>query len=429
MNSSTRPLYFIVGVNYKTSPHEERSELNLSESQIRTAYAAISKEPSLKEAMILSTCNRMELVGVLSSPRDAEDTARHLFVCLQAWAGKGIRATRVAEASHLNMNFGLDAVSHVLKIPSGVSSMVIGETQIASQWKKAFEIARSEGTIGAYMHKLHQTALAVSKKIRTSTAVGRGRVSLAHAAVDVAETSLDLKASQVLVIGAGEMGGLTLKALRKKETSEIVLCNRTKSNTDELVKKIKGVKVCSFTDLEKRLKHVDLVVTATAAKKPIIDAAMLSRVLAFRGTSKPLTIIDISLAGDVCPRAQQLEGLRFYSIDDIGKLVSSSFDQRMQAVAESRKYIVDGSGLIAKWIDHQSTSETLRNAAKAINNLLRCTGCSGEVGRDHDCQKRIVQTISKALKTAIENPTNKSGGEGLSRDEMIAALNSFIKNL
>ncbi len=341
----------IVGLNHKTAPIEIREKFFLNPTEADLLLLELKNNPAISEAFVLSTCNRVE-VYLKSIHRDLpKDFVLQLI--------SKVKKTQLpAELlQHLYFYEGQDAVEHLLKVTSGLDSLVIGEKQILGQVKNAVERARELGTISRYFNILTNIAIRAGKKSQQETNISFGGSSISWAAIAMAEQLLgDLAGKCVLVIGAGKMGELALRNLNDKGVGKLYLMNRNGEKAERLAKEYNGVPA-SFWDIQKLLLEIDLCICSVGAPHHILESSNLSKLLPKR-EGKELVFIDISMPRNIDPDIGLLPSVKLRSIDDLSEVVNENLKKRQGSVGDVHSIIRQ------KMLEFEIKLEKL----KALNN-------------------------------------------------------------
>lgn len=301
----------IVGCNHRTAPIALRERLAFSSQQARAFLARWKSEYDPAEAVLLSTCNRVELYTATDLPQalPAEDIARCLTefhgVSLETWEG-GVY--------HFS---GREAVEHLFSVCSSLDSMVLGESQITAQVKQAYQIAVEEGTVGPILHLTFQAAAKTAKRVAAETAIQLRRTSIPSVAIgDFARAVFErFDDKKTLVIGAGEMAEETLRYLREEGAQAITVVNRNRDRAEQLAARWKG-RAESWQELPRLLADADVVISTTGAERPIVTRAELQSAMAAR-PERPLFVLDLAVPRDFEPGAAKLSGVYLYCLDDL----------------------------------------------------------------------------------------------------------------
>ena len=313
---------FAAGLSHKNAPVALREQLAMDDDKLRELLRDAVGHGTVREAVMLSTCNRVEVYGVAEAPGAAR-TALFAALCRQ----RGIPPTSVEPLLYTHEEE--DAVRHTFRVAASLDSMMIGEPQILGQVKDAFALAQSCETVGPARHTLFTQAFAVAKRVRTETEIARHAVSVSFAAVELAKKIFaGLTGRAVLLLGAGQMGELAAKHLVEQGAFPIYVVNRTWSRAQEMARALSGTAM-PFDELTEALGVVDIVVTSTGAATPIVTRAMVARAMQGRG-ARPLFFIDIAVPRDVEPGVQALEGVYCYDIDDLKQVVDANIRERLR---------------------------------------------------------------------------------------------------
>jgi glutamyl-tRNA reductase len=321
-----------IGASHKTATLALRERLSLPEGRAASLLGELVRASEVHEAVAISTCNRTELYLVAADPVDAESLA---LSALSRQAG--IRPTELL--GNLYSLRGTDAVRHLFNVAAGLDSMIIGESEIQGQVRRAYELALVEGTTGPITNRLFRDALAAGKRARTETGISRSRVSVSSIAVELAEQVLgNLEARRVLVIGAGENGEVTARALADRGVHSIFVANRRYDRAIGLAERFGGEAV-RFDELPELLRDSDIVVSCTASPHQIVGREELALVLEERG-GRPLLMMDIAVPRDIDPSVRDLPGLTLYDMDDLQHAVARNMSGR-EAEAVKAGHLVE----------------------------------------------------------------------------------------
>jgi glutamyl-tRNA reductase len=318
---------FCVGLSHHTARVE-----TLEQFAGNAETCLLLRNAGCTEALFLSTCNRVEVYGAAATPLSTEDLAR----CLARGAGQPS-----SDAPSAFYRYEADAcVHHLFRVASGVDSMVIGETEILGQVKKAYKSAQSSGSAGPFLHRLFQRAFRVAKQVRTHTAITRGAISVGSVAVDLAYKIFgDLCGRKVLVLGAGETSERTARALVSRGVSDLRVSNRSVDRARDLAALVGGSAV-PFEDWTNQCGEVDILITSTSSDAPLLYAENLAPILRSR-TDRPLFVIDIAVPRDVHPGVNQLEGVFLYDIDSLQSVAEQSLVLRRRQIASAEAIIAE----------------------------------------------------------------------------------------
>ena len=326
-----------VGVNHQTAPLALREQVAFVPDEIGEAIERLRRDwadasrGALTEAAIVSTCNRTELYCAVEAP----EVASHALTEFIAQA-KRIDRDLIARTTYVLPQ--ADTVRHAFRVASGLDSMVLGEPQILGQMKQAERLARDAGGLGLMLNHLFQRSFAVAKEVRSSTEIGAHSVSMAAAAVRVAEKIFGpLAGSQILFVGAGEMIELCSTHFAARNPKAIAVANRTAERAQALAARLQG-QALRLADLPENLAKFDIVVSCTASSLPIIGLGMVERAIRAR-RHRPMFFVDLAVPRDVEAEVSQLDDVYVYTIDDLGRIVQAGSESRQAAVAQAEAII------------------------------------------------------------------------------------------
>jgi glutamyl-tRNA reductase len=339
---------FVSGLSHRNAPVELREQLAVDEDKLRELLGDISGAGVVREAIILSTCNRVEVYAVADVPGEARTTTFR-----QLCRHRGVEPASV-EAALYTYAEG-DAVRHAFRVASSLDSMVIGEPQILGQVKDAFALAQSCESVGPALHSLFTQAFAVAKKVRTETEIARHAVSVSFAAVELAKKIFGgLEGKAVLLVGAGKMSELAARHLVEQGVFPVYVTNRTWARAQEMARALSGTAV-PFDELPTGLGAVDIVITSTGAPEPVIRREMVQRVMHGR-RGRPLFFIDIAVPRDVEGAVDALDDVYCYDIDDLKQVVDANLRERGRE-AHRAEALVDRE--VAKFLAKQGDVEVI----------------------------------------------------------------------
>jgi glutamyl-tRNA reductase len=330
----------VLGLNHRTAPVQLREQLAFSREGAAAALMLFKEYYPECEAVILSTCNRVELI-VSAAQEDDGEFARFLARA---------RNLGVAEfARDLYTVRDHAAIRHIFRVISGLDSMVLGEYQIVNQLKAAYQLAHEQGTVGAVLHRLLHHAFGVSKRVRTETTLSEGKTSVSSVAVEVIRQKVaDYQNKRILIVGAGEMAQLTVQHLRAAEARQLVITTRTLQNARVLAEACQG-EVAPFSELDEELALADVVVTSTTCPTVILTKGRVRRALAARPNDK-LLLIDLAVPRNIEAEAGELNNAMLYDVDALGAMVEAVRRQRASAVESSEAIIEEEIAAFEKWV-------------------------------------------------------------------------------
>ena len=338
-----------LGFNHHSAPLAVRERIAFSIDDLGEALVRLTHKRPVREAAILSTCNRTEIYCASGCQPDE----------MLSWLAEE-RAMGVDELRRYAYALSdAQAVRHVFRVASGLDSMVLGEPQILGQMKCAARAAESAGTLGTLLHKLFEKTFAVAKEVRSSTAVGANVVSMAAAAVRLSEQIFEsVRQQHVLFVGAGEMIALCIAHFAGHAPRSLTIANRTPQRAQALASRF-GAKVLPIEDLGMQLDRFDIVVTSTASPLPIIGLGSVERALKAR-RRRPMVIVDLAVPRDVEEEVSRLDDGFLYTLDDLAEIVSEGLATRQAAVVEAEAMIDHRVDHFLHWIESRSVVPTIR---------------------------------------------------------------------
>ncbi|MEC8952018.1 MAG: glutamyl-tRNA reductase [Acidobacteriota bacterium] len=342
---------FLLGINHDTAPVDLRERLNFSEGDLSETLVALSTRPGCGEAVVLSTCNRVELYVRCD---DLDEARTELTRFLSDFHG----VDPAALAPHLYGLASSEAALHLFRVAAGLDSLVVGEPQILGQVKEAYTTASEIGCTGSLLNKLFHCSFAAGKRVRSETELGEGAVSISYAAVALARKIFgSLADHNVLLVGAGEMSELTAVHLKAQQVSRIVVINRTVAQAENLAEKIGGEAI-PWTEIQQVLATTDVVVTATGSPTPIITSNQVEAVMRTR-RNRPLFIMDIAVPRDVEASAGTIEQVFLYNIDDLQAIVSENLARRSAQITKAEVIVAEEVNGFMTWLRSRRAVPTL----------------------------------------------------------------------
>lgn len=345
----------LLGLNHTTAPLEVREKLAFSAGQRDSAVRALRERFPECEAVLLSTCNRVELYvssgGTHHQPNPGVEELVGFLSRIHEVPADQFR-------EHLYHKAGREAVEHLFRVASSLDSLVLGETQILGQVRDAYEAAQASTATGPILNPLFQRALSAGKQVRTETALAEGRLSVASVAVDYARQIFETFSDKTaLCIGAGKMATLVIQHLVDLSPGKLFLCNRDPSKAVVLADKFGGLAV-PFERLVDHLAEADIIVTSTGSTKPIITRAMFEKVLRKR-RYRPVFLIDIAVPRDVEPQVGELDPVYLYNVDDLQQVVAQTQQQRKSAVRAAEEIVERHCDEFAVWHRQREMGPTI----------------------------------------------------------------------
>ncbi|NUS61539.1 MAG: glutamyl-tRNA reductase [Lysobacter sp.] len=379
----------VLGINHQTAPVGLRERVAFGSDAMPRALAELRALPSVREVALLSTCNRTELYALADDTGDA----------LADWLARDPDAGDLH--AYLYRHQDADAVRHLFRVATGLDSLVLGEPQILGQVKEAWAAARGAGTLGSHLDRLFQHAFTTAKRARTDTRIGANPVSVASAAVRLAQESFArLSDSTVLLIGAGETIELAARHLVEGKAKRLLVANRTLAHAQELATRHGGVAL-PLTELDRHLAEADIVLSATASRDPIVSRAQVAAALAQR-RHRPMLLLDLAVPRDIDPAAATLDDVFLYTVDDLERAIEDNRRSRREAAREAEA-IVDLQ--TARYVEalqastrHAPLKRLRAHGERSRNEALDKARAQLAAGRDpHEVLDLLAHTLTNRL--------------------------------
>ncbi len=351
----------VIGLNHKTAPIEIRERLAFPEEGMEKALSQVKSLLSLKENMILSTCNRVE---IYAAAREIEKALLDLKDFLSRYHDLSLREFE----KNLYFLIGEEAVKHIFRVASSLDSMVVGEPQILGQIKSAYNIAAEAKTSGLILHRLLHRAFHVAKRVRTETKIGNSAVSVSFVAVELAKKIFETLAKRtVLLIGAGEMCELAARHLVSGGIEKVLVANRTYERAVALAHEFGGEPI-PFEEIHQGLRMVDIVISATNSPKYLIQHEEVSKVIKDR-KQKPIFFIDIADPRDIEPRIGDIENVYLYNIDDLQKVANGNIQDREKEARKAEAIVQDEVVKFVNWYHSLEVTPTIVALRKKFEGI------------------------------------------------------------
>ena len=352
----------IVGLNHQSAPIEVRERLAFAEAEVIPALSQLKQAaPSVAEAALLSTCNRVELLAVAPESEQAVQELRD-FLTLDRRVNAG------AFESALYHLEGREAVRHLFRVGASLDSMVLGEPQILGQLKLAYTQAVQAGTLGMILHRTFHRAFSVAKRVRKGTLIGHGAVSVSSAAVGLAREVFDtLKDKTVMLLGAGQMAELTARQLAKLGVQSLFIVNRTFERAATLARELGGTAV-TFDNYKPYLKIADVLIGSAATARPLLEPDDIEPILRER-RYRPMFLIDLGVPRNFHERLSALENVYLYDIDDLGRAVANSRAERAREAEKAEAFVAEEVEGFWRWLNGLELVPTIKDIRSHIDRL------------------------------------------------------------
>jgi glutamyl-tRNA reductase len=409
-----------VGINYNTAPVSVREQLSYPADTLGTSLKALGQVPGISEAAILSTCNRTEFYCTASNANE-----QHVI----EWVADTKKIKPEIFRPYLYTHYDNQLIRHMFRVACGLDSMILGEPQILGQMKTAYHAACEAGTLGKNLGKLFQQTFSAAKKVRTDTSIGSSPVSVAFAAVQLAQQIFDnLKDQTAVLIGAGETIELTARHLKQQGIGQIIIANRTHSKAQLLAEQFSGVAI-TLAELPLHLAEADIVISSTASQLPILGKGSVESALKKR-RYKPMFMVDLAVPRDIETEVEQLRDVYLYTVDDLQHTIDQNMDSRRRAALQAEEIIDTQVDHFLAWLRAQSAQTTIRDyrlqaeqtrdevLQKAISQLKSGTSPEETLARlAYNLTNKLIHTPSAQIRDAAANE----------RHDLIAAAHELFK--
>lgn len=408
-----------LGINHNTAPVGIREKLWFPEDMLKPALRELRSLSEVREAAILSTCNRTELYCGIRSPEI------HGIV---DWIAQS-RNLRLEEFTpYLYTHRESHFIRHIFRVACGLDSLILGEPQILGQMKTAYQAAHDAGTLGKHLGQLFRSSFSTAKKVRTDTAIGSSPVSAAFAAVRLALQIFDKLSEQTaLLIGAGETIELTARHLHQHGIGRLIVANRTLNNAHDLAGQFNGFAIV-LSDIPYHLAEADIVVSSTASPLPILGKGGVESAIKQR-RHKPILMIDLAVPRDIEPEVEQLPDVYLYTVDDLRNTIEENIKSRMEAAEKAEEIIDSQVELFLAWLRSENavgTIQSLRAQAETTRDETLNQALSAlRSGKD---PQQVVNTLAHRLTNKLMHaPTTqlRRAGREERRDILVAARELF----
>jgi len=385
----------LVGVSHKTAPLEVRERFAISESKVPVALRMLREEPGVEEALILSTCNRVEFLITLRGGADGLEIFRRFMVSFFS-----LNYDEFAHCFYVHRDY--EAVRHLFRVASGLDSMVVGEPQVLGQVKKAYALAKEAGTAGSALDAIFNRVFNVAKRVRTETHVAEASVSVSSAAVDLAEQIFgDLHGKTVMIVGAGQMGELAARHLVAKGAATVLVSNRTYPHAVVLAEELHGLAV-RFNEIWEAMKRTDIVISSTGCPHYIITRGDMEGLMAARG-NRPLFLVDIAVPRDIDPAVGEVPGCTLANIDGLKEATRQNLKLRDEAMVAANQIVEEEMAAFRERQEAQRVAPTivsLRQRVEAIRRgeLARTRALFGELTPE---QEEVLELLTQSLVNKI----------------------------
>jgi glutamyl-tRNA reductase len=407
----------LIGLNHKTAPVHIRECLAFSDEEIRSALTSLRNNPDIEEAMLFSTCNRVELLLVANACAATVDSAKRFLADFKQLPLDDFD-------NSLYLHLGEEAIRHVFRVAASLDSMVVGEPQILGQIKTGYRTATEEKSSGVILNRLLHRTFFVAKRIRTETGIGDNAVSISYAAIELGRKIFGkLEGKQVLLVGAGEMAELAVEHLIQQHSGQIFVANRTFKRGVALADAYKGTAI-RFEEIPIYLSQVDIIISSTGAPGYVITRSQVKSVMRGR-RNRPIFFIDIAVPRDIDPEINTLNNTYLYDIDDLKGVIDENMEDRNREAVKAERIIDEAVIHFRQWFESLGvvpTIKALRAKIKAVADEEVRKTLSQLEHLSPDDRQMIVKMIDGLTNKILHPPTQylKSNGcqgdRGLSLD-------------
>lgn len=409
----------MLGLNHRTAPVEVREKLAFSREGAATALMLFHKLFPTAEAVILSTCNRVEIM--VNSEDGSVGAAEVMAFLSQA------RDVPVMDFKpHLFQFEGRAAMRHLFGVISGLDSMVLGEYQIVNQVKQAYQLAHEQQTAGPVLHRMFHHAFGVGKRSRSETGICDGKTSLPSVAVEVIRNAMaDFQEKRILIVGAGEMAQLTAEYLREAEARDFVVATRTLANGRALASSCQG-RAVPFHELDAQLAEADIVVTATSCPMPILTVPRVIKALSGRASCR-LLLVDLAVPRNIEAECGEIAGVKLHDVDSLGQIVAENARARQAAVEQCERIIEEEVEVFEKWLKESKVRPLIEQMFEDVralaqmelrSTLSRCPDLS-------DKQRDAVTQLAERIVGKLMHPCVTSLRQAATGGSALALVEAF----
>lgn len=383
----------IIGINHKTAPVELRECIAFNEDESASALRTLADTPDIKEVLVFSTCNRVEILVVAANKDGAiESTKKYI--------AEANKISREEFEDSLYIHTGDDAVRHIFRVASSLDSMVVGEPQILGQVKDAYRMATEARVSGVILNRLLHRTFFVAKRIRTETGIGDHAVSISYAAVELGRKIFgSLEGKNVLLVGAGEMAELAVEHLIRNKVGKIYVANRTFENGVALARQFKGQAI-RFEEISDSLKLVDIIISSTGSTDYVITRDQVKSVIRIR-RNRPIFFIDIAVPRDIDPRVNRLTNSYVYDIDDLQGVIDDNIEDRQREAVKGERIVDEAVIRFREWYASLEVVPTIKALRTKLDVIAET-----EIKRTMNSNK-IPESGLEAIKKMADALINK----------------------
>ncbi|AVF34430.1 glutamyl-tRNA reductase [Rahnella sikkimica] len=388
-----------LGINHKTAPVSLRERVTFSPETLNEALSSLLQQPLVQGGVVLSTCNRTELYLSVEQQENLQEQ-------LVKWLCDYHHLSEDEVRKSLYWHHDNAAVSHLMRVASGLDSLVLGEPQILGQVKKAFAESQNGRAVSGELERLFQKSFSVAKRVRTETDIGASAVSVAFAACTLARQIFEsLSDVNVLLVGAGETIELVARHLHQHNVRHMMIANRTRERAQTLATEV-NAEVISLQDIDSRLAEADIIISSTASPLPIIGKGMVERALKAR-RNQPMLMVDIAVPRDIEPEVGKLANVYLYSVDDLHGIIQNNLAQRKAAAIQAETIVEQESSNFMAWLRSQGAVEIIRDY-RSRADIIRADAQAkalAAIAQGADVEAVIQELAHKLTNRLIHAPT------------------------
>ncbi len=390
-----------VGTSHHVAPIEFREKLAFSEEQLIESLQRLRESDQVQEAVILSTCNRVELYAVAHSVRNADAAAKMLLEFLAQYHQMSVESLKKWCYLHHN----LETIQHLFRVTASLDSMVVGESQILGQVKASYNRSRETGAVGTVLNRLFTKAFSVGKRVRSETTITAGAVSISYAAVELAKKIFNtLEGKTVAILGAGEMSELTAKHLVANGVSKVVVANRTYARAVKVAEKFNGTPLAYDSNLD-FLMAADIVISSTDAPHYLINRQPLADIMR-RRRHRYMFLIDIAVPRDIDPDVSKVDHAFLYNIDDLEAVVASNLQDRQQEAVQAERIVAEEAKRFYNQLQVFQVNPTIKAIHQQFQQVAdtELQACFYKAALSHQQEAAVTSMTQAIVKKLLHHP-------------------------
>ena len=360
MSAASEARLFLIGWNFRVADGAVRDRVAFNPDEVREAFTRIVGEGLAAESVIVSTCHRSEIYGLVEQDRSEEPVKRFLA----DW--RGLALTQIAQSSFLRE--GPEAARHLHRVAAGLDSMALGESEVLGQVRQALRLARESGATRSVLHRLFESALAAGKRVRAETEIGMHPLSVTSIGLELAAKVFgDLSAKTVLVLGAGDAGSLFAQQASEAGVKDLLVANRTRERSEGVAKKVGGV-VVPWESVGRELSRADVVVGTTASPTPIVYRAEVEKAMHER-RGRPMFFLDLAVPADIDPEIKGIYNTYVYAINDLEQVAEENRRRRVREVPRAEAILEEELAKFLLWFGNLSVVPTVLDLKRRLEQI------------------------------------------------------------